>query len=83
MGAPPPTLYLDFGFPELTNLWLLLRQVLGPLLVVAAFVPLAIGDNAAADGRSAVGATLTFALVPLVLAVAAALWMRSRTAVVR
>ena len=46
MGAPPPTLYLDFGFPELTTLWLVLRQVLGPLLVVAAFVPLAVGDNA-------------------------------------
>ena len=30
MGAPPPTLYLDFGFPELTTLWLVLRQVLGP-----------------------------------------------------
>jgi hypothetical protein len=83
MGAPPPTLYLDFGFPELTNLWLLLRQVLGPLLVVAAFVPLAMGANAAADGRSPAGATLAFAFIPLLLAVAAALWMRSRTAVVR
>ncbi len=83
MGAPPPTLYLDFGFPELTTLWLVLRQVLGPLLVIAAFVPLAVGDNAWADGRSAVGTTLTFAFVPLVLAVVASVWMRSRTAVVR
>ena len=83
MGAPPPTLYLDFGFPELTTLWLVLRQVLGPLLVIAAFVPLAVGDNAWADGRAAAGTTLTFAFVPLVLAVAAALWMRARTAVVR
>ncbi len=83
MGAPPPTLYLDFGFPELTTLWLVLRQVLGPLLVVAAFVPLAIGDNAWSEGRSAVGVTLTFASIPLALAVAGSLWMRSRKAVVR
>jgi hypothetical protein len=83
MGAPPPSLYLDFGFPELTTLWLVLRQVLGPLLVIAAFVPLAAGDNAWADGGSAVGTTLSFAFVPLLLAVGASLWMRSRTAVVR
>jgi hypothetical protein len=83
MGAPPPTLYLDFGFPELTTLWLVLRQVLGPLLVIAAFVPLAVGDNAWADGRASAGATLTFACIPLVLAVGATFWMRSRTAVVR
>ena len=83
MGAPPPTLYLDFGFPELTTLWLVLRQVLGPLLVVAAFVPLAIGDNAWSEGKSAVGVTLTFASIPLALAVAGSLWMRSRKAVVR
>jgi hypothetical protein len=84
MGAPPPTLYLDFGFPELTTLWLVLRQVLGPLLVIAAFVPLAVGDNAYGDASaSALGTTLTFAFVPLVLAVLAAVWMRSRTAVVR
>src|SRR6185436_1730395 len=75
MGAPPTTLYLDLGFPELTTLWLVLRQVLGPLLVIAAFVPLAVGDNAFADGSaSAVGTTLTFAFVPLVLAVAASVW---------
>ncbi len=83
MGAPPPTLYLDFGFPELTTLWLVLRQVLGPLLVITAFVPLAVGDHAYADGRSGVGPTVTFACIPLLLAVAAAFWMRSRTAVVR
>jgi hypothetical protein len=83
MGAPPPTLYLDFGFPELTTLWLVLRQVLGPLLVIAAFVPLAVGDNALGEGRSGVGTTLAFAFVPLALAVGGSLWMRSRTAVVR
>ncbi len=83
MGAPPPTLYLDLGFPELTNLWLVLRQVLGPLLVIASFVPLAAGANAWSDGKSAPGTTLAFACIPLVLAVAAALWMRSRTVVVR
>jgi hypothetical protein len=82
MGAPPPTLYLDLGFPELTNLWLLLRQVLGPLLVMAAFVPFAAGANAWADGRSAAGTTLGFAFIPLFLAVVASVWMRSRTAVV-
>jgi hypothetical protein len=83
MGAPPPSLYLEFGFPELTTLWLVLRQVLGPLLVVAAFVPLAVGDNAWSDGKSGAGTALAFAFVPLALAVAAFVWMRSRTAVVR
>ena len=29
IGAPPPTLYLDIGFPEFTTLWLVLRQLLG------------------------------------------------------
>jgi hypothetical protein len=83
IGAPPPTLYLDFGFPELTTLWLVLRQVLGPLLVVAAFVPLAVGENASVNGQSAAGATATAALVPIALAVGGALWLRSREAVVR
>jgi hypothetical protein len=64
-------------------LWLVLRQALGSLLVIAAFVPLAVGDDAVIDGRSAVGATLMFALVPLVLAFVALFWMRSHTAVVR
>jgi len=82
-GAPPPTLYLDFGFPELTNLWLILRQVLGPLLVVTAFVPLAVGYDAWANGRSAVGAAVGMVALPILLVVGAALWLRSRTAVVR
>jgi hypothetical protein len=82
-GAPPPTLYLDFGFPELTNLWLILRQVLGPLLVVTAFVPLAVGYDAWTNDRSAVGAALGMVALPILLVVGAALWLRSRTAVVR
>jgi hypothetical protein len=83
MGAPPPTLYLDLGFPEFTTLWLVLRQLLGPLLVVAAFVPFAAGHESWAEGGSAVATALAVAFAPLALAIGASLWMRSRAAVVR
>jgi hypothetical protein len=83
IGAPPPSLYLDFGFPELTTLWLVLRQVLGPLVVIAAFVPLAVGQNASVTGQSAAGAAVATALLPIVLVVGGSLWMRSREAVTR
>jgi hypothetical protein len=83
IGAPPPTLYLDFGFPELTTLWLVLRQVLGPLLVIVAFVPFAVGHQAWTEGRSGPGTALAVAFAPLALAIGASIWMRSRAAVVR
>jgi hypothetical protein len=83
IGAPPPSLYLDVGFPELTTLWLVRRQVLGPLVVIAAFVPLAVGQNASVTGQSAAGAAVATALLPVVLVVGGALWMRSREAVTR
>lgn len=90
IGAPPPTLYLDFGFPELTTLWLVLRQVLAPLLVVVAFVPLAVARHAFTAAGSAgsptgdaVGAALATALVPILLVIATSMWLRSRRVVTR
>ena len=90
IGAPPPTLYLDFGFPELTTLWLVLRQVLAPLMVVVAFAPLAVahhvyvdpGPGASATG-AAVSATLLAVLVPVFLVIGASVWLRGRRVVAR
>jgi hypothetical protein len=83
IGAPPPTMYLDFGFPELTTLWLVLRQVLAPALVVIAFVPLAVGQDAFVNGQSAFGAAASAAFAAILLGVGGSLWLRTRTAVVR
>ena len=81
MGAPPPTLFLDVGFPELTTLWLIVRSVLSPLLVTSAFLPIAVASNALADGKSPSVAAVSAAVVPLTLAAIASMWLRSRTAV--
>jgi hypothetical protein len=85
IGAPPPTLYLDFGFPELTTLWLVFRQVLAPLLVVIAFVPIVVAHHAFTDQGSgaAVGAALTAALGSGILVIGASVWLRSRRLVAR
>jgi hypothetical protein len=82
LGAPPPTLFLDLGFPEFSTLWLILRQVLAPLIVVAAFVPVA-AAHAATGADSAVTAALIAALLPVVLVMAAWSWLRSREHVLR
>jgi hypothetical protein len=83
VGAPPPTLFLDFGFPELGTLWLILRQVIAPLLVTAAFVPVAVAHDAWLKGDSASGAAVAAAFGSLALAFAASLWLRSRDTVGR
>jgi hypothetical protein len=90
IGAPPPTLYLDFGFPELTTLWLVLRQVLAPLLVVVAFVPLAVAQHVFTDPgtkgsptSAAVMAALVTALAPAIIAIGGVAWLRSRKVVAR
>ena len=82
LGAPPPTLFLDLGFPEFSTLFLILRQVLAPLLVVAAFVPIA-AAHTANGGDATLGTALIAALLPLVLVVAAWTWLKSREHVVR
>jgi len=63
-------------------LWLILRQVLAPLLVVAAFVPVAAAHAATGD-HATFGAALIAALLPVVLVVAAWTWLKSREHVVR
>jgi hypothetical protein len=83
IGAPPPTLFLDFPFPEFGTMWLILRQLIAPLLVTAAFVPVAVAHDAWLDGGSPSGAAIAAAFGPLVLAFGASVWIRSRHAVGR
>jgi hypothetical protein len=82
LGAPTPTLFLDFGFPEFTTLWLIIRQVLAPLVVITAFVPAALAAHASTTrGGSAIGAAAGAILLPVVFIGAALAWLRSRKAV--
>jgi hypothetical protein len=83
LGAPPPTLFLDLGFPEFTTLWLILRQVLAPLVAIAAFVPVAMAHDALAGGESPSGAALVAVILPLTLVAVASVWLRSRRSVQR
>jgi hypothetical protein len=80
VGAPPPTLFLDFGFPEFAMLFLILRQVIGPALVIAGFVPLLSAADASGH-QSVAGVAASGVIVPAFLAVAAGVWLRSRKAV--
>jgi hypothetical protein len=82
LGAPSPTLFLDFGFPEFTTLWLIIRQVLAPLVVVTAFVPAAMAAHASTTKDGSTVATALVAIVlPLTILGAASAWLRSRKAV--
>jgi hypothetical protein len=83
LGAPTPTLFLDFGFPEFATLWLILRQVLAPAVVVAAFVPVVVAHDALTSGDSPSGAAMSAILLPLVFIGAASIFLRSRKSVVR
>jgi hypothetical protein len=78
LGAPSPTMFLEFGFPEFMTLWLIVRQVLAPLVVVAAFAPVAVAHDAWARGDSAATAALTATVLPLAFVAAASVWLRSR-----
>ena len=81
LGAPSPTLFLEFGFPEFTTLFLIIRQTVAPLVVVAAFVPAAMAAHAATTGKSATGTAFLALLIPLFVLVAASSYLRSRKAV--
>jgi len=83
IGAPPPTMFLDVGFPEFMTMWLILRQIIAPLLVTAAFVPVALAHDAWTRGASPSGAAVTATIIPLSLAAAASMWLRSRPTVSR
>jgi hypothetical protein len=83
IGAPPPTLYLEYGFPEFVIPFLIVRQTIAPLLVTAAFVPVAVAHDAWTRGASPSGAAVTASLLPLTLAAAASIWLRSRRRVSR
>jgi hypothetical protein len=81
LGAPPPTLFLDVGFPEFTTLFLIIRQTVAPLVVIAAFAPAAAASYASTNGGSPAGAALIALLLPLVLVVTATTFFRSRRTV--
>jgi hypothetical protein len=82
LGAPSPTLFLEFGFPELSTLWLIVRQVLAPLVVVAAFAPAAFAADAArTHDSSPVGLAAVTIVIPLIFLSTALAWLRSRKAV--
>lgn len=81
VGAPPPTLFLDVGFPEFTTLWLILRQVIGPIVAISGFVPMLFATNAHDHGRAVAGAAVVGVLVPAFLVITAGTWFRSRKAV--
>jgi hypothetical protein len=83
MGAPPPTLFLDIGFPEFGTVWLIVRAVLAPVLVMAAFIPIAVAHDAWIEGKSVAVAAVTAVVLPLSLAAVASIWLRSRNAVTR
>jgi Family of unknown function (DUF6297) len=83
IGAPPPTMFLDFGFPEFMTVWLVLRQTIAPLLVTAAFVPVALAHDAWERGSSPSGAAVTGSIIPLSFAAVASMWLRSRRTVSR
>jgi hypothetical protein len=82
-GAPPPSLFLDFGFPEFAPLILLARQVIAPALVITGFVPLVFAHDALANGQTPSSAAVTWIILPLGVFGAATIWMRSRKRVVR
>jgi hypothetical protein len=81
VGAPPPTLFLDLGFPEFAMLFLILRQVIGPALVILGFLPLLSAMNATDQHQSVAGVAASGVIVPAFLVVAAGIWLRSRKAV--
>ena len=83
LGAPTPTLFLDFGFPEFGTLWLILRQVLAPAVAIAAFVPVVVAHDAVVSGDSPSAAAMSAILLPLAFVGAASIFLRSRKAVVR
>jgi hypothetical protein len=75
-------LFLEFGFPEFTTLFLILRQVIAPLVVISAFVPVAVAAHESTTrGGSTVGAALETVALPLVIVGAALAFLRSRKTV--
>jgi hypothetical protein len=81
IGAPPPTLFLDVGFPEFTTLWLIIRQVIGPIVAISGFVPMLFAANAQDNGQAVASPAVVGVLVPAFLVVTAGTWVRSRKAV--
>jgi hypothetical protein len=80
-GAPSPTLYLDFPFPEFAIGWLLLRQLIPPLIAMTAFVPVAVAHDAMAEHQPVVSAAFTATLLPLGAVLVTSRWLSSRRSI--
>ncbi len=83
LGAPSPTLLLEYGFPEFTTLWLVIRLLIGPAIVIAAVVPVAVAQHALADGGSAAGAAFQTLFIPIFVVGIALGWLKSRPMLAR
>jgi hypothetical protein len=81
-GAPSPTLYLDFPFPEFAIGWLLLRQLIPPLITMTALVPVAVAHDAFVEHQSVVGAAFTATLLPLGAVLVTSRWLHARKRIV-
>jgi hypothetical protein len=82
-GAPSPTLYLDFPFPEFGTLWLILRQCLPPLIAITALVPVAIAHHAVGTKEGMAGPLVAAILVPVAAISITTAWLRTRREVRR
>ena len=80
-GAPSPTLYVDFPFPEFGALWLIVRQLLPPRIAITAMVPVAVAHDALGHESSAAGAALGATLLPLGLVAITGRWLQTRSRV--
>jgi hypothetical protein len=82
-GAPSPTLYLDFPFPEFGTLWLIVRQCVPPAIVVTALIPVAIAHDASGRGESSIAFLLVALLIPALVVAITCTWLGTRRLVSR
>ncbi len=77
-GAPSPTLYLDFPFPEFGMIWLIMRQLIPPAIALTAMVPVAVAHDALVHHSSVSGAAISATLLPISVIVVTSRWLSSR-----
>jgi len=77
-GAPSPTLYLDFPFPEFGMIWLIMRQLIPPAIALTAMVPIAFAHDALDHHQSVSGAAISATLLPIGVIAVTMRWLSSR-----
>ena len=75
-GAPSPTLYLDFPFPEFGMIWLIMRQLIPPAIALTAMVPIAFAHDALEHHQSVSGAAISATLLPIGVIVVTTRWLQ-------